>query len=216
MIFTLPPLPYAYNGLVPYIDAQTMEIHHTQHHQAYVDKLNQAVAGTAIATAEGTEISVLTHLLKDISAYHTAVRNNAGGHFNHLFFWNSLTPHASQKPGTHLLHRLEKSFGSFEGFQTMFSTAAATYFGAGWTWLSIAKKDGRLFISTTDKQDNPLMHTTPIQEQGVPILGLDLWEHAYYLHYQNRRLAYIEAFWKIIHWQVIEDRLIEATKQKAA
>ncbi|CDG49811.1 superoxide dismutase [Cardinium endosymbiont of Bemisia tabaci] len=212
MIFTLPSLPYAYNGLEPYIDVQTMTIHHTKHHGAYVDTLNQAVAGTAIATAEGTEISVLTHLLKDISAYHTAVRNNAGGHFNHLLFWNSLTPHASPKPGTNLLDRLKKSFGSFEKFQETFSTVSATHFGAGWTWLTVAKKDGSLFISTTDKQDNPLMNTLPIQEQGVPILGLDLWEHAYYLSYQNRRSTYIKAFWKMVHWKVVEDRYIEATK----
>ncbi len=212
MVFTLPALPYAYNALAPYIDAQTMEIHHTKHHQTYVEKLNQAIAGTAIATAEGTETSALTHLLKDISAYHTAVRNNAGGHFNHSFFWNSLTPHAPQVPGTNLLQALEKSFGSFEQFKEAFTAAAAAHFGSGWAWLSVAKKDRSLFISTTDKQDNPLMNTTRMQEQGLPILGLDLWEHAYYLAYQNRRLAYIEAFWKIIHWKEIECRYTEATQ----
>ncbi|WP_419241113.1 superoxide dismutase [Cardinium endosymbiont of Nabis limbatus] len=210
MIFTLPPLPYAYSGLEPYIDAQTMEIHHTKHHQTYVDKLNQAVAGTAIATAQGTERSVLTHLLKDISAYHTSVRNNAGGHFNHLFFWHSLTPHTPQAPGASLLHALEQSFGSFEAFKEMFTAAAVAHFGSGWAWLSLSKKEGRLFISTTNNQDNPLMNTTPVQEQGLPILGLDVWEHAYYLLYQNRRLAYIEAFWKIICWKAIEDRYTEA------
>lgn len=209
MIFTLPALPYAYNGLAPYIDAQTMELHHTKHHQTYVDKLNQAIAGTAIATAEGTEASVLTHLLKDISAYHTAVRNNAGGHFNHLFFWNNLTPNGSQVPETSLLQALEKSFESFEGFKEAFTAAAAAHFGSGWAWLSVSKKDGSLFISTTNNQDSPLMNTTPVQEQGVPILGLDLWEHAYYLLYQNRRLAYIKAFWKIIHWKVVEARRME-------
>ncbi|CAH2559844.1 superoxide dismutase [Cardinium endosymbiont of Oedothorax gibbosus] len=212
MILALPALPYAYNGLAPYIDAQTMEIHHTKHHQTYVDKLNQAIAGTAIATAEGAEISVLTHLLKDISAYHTVVRNNAGGHFNHLFFWDSLKPNGAQAPGTNLLHVLEKSFGSFQGFKEAFTAAAAAHFGSGWAWLSVAKKDGSLLISTTNNQDNPLMNTTPVQEQGVPILGLDLWEHAYYLLYQNRRLAYIEAFWKIIYWEVVEGRYMEATQ----
>jgi len=212
MVFKLPSLSYAYNGLEPYIDAQTMEIHHTKHHGTYVDRLNQAVAGTAIATAEGTEISVLTHLLKDISAYHTTVRNNAGGHFNHLFFWENLIPHASPKPRTDLLDRLKKSFGSFERFQETFSTASATHFGAGWAWLTVDKKEGSLFISTTNNQDNPLMNTLPIQEQGIPILGLDLWEHAYYLSYQNRRSAYIQAFWKMVHWKVVEDRYIEATK----
>lgn len=212
MIFTLPPLPYPYNGLEPHIDTQTMEIHHTKHHQTYVDKLNQALAGTAIAGAKGTEISVLIDLLKDISAYDTTVRNNAGGHFNHLFFWNTLTPDASQKPDPSLLAKLEQSFGSFEAFQITFSRAAANHFGSGWTWLSVDTKKGGLFISTTHQQDNPLMNTTPVQEQGVPILGLDLWEHAYYLAHQNRRLAYIEAFWKIINWKTVEDRLIEATK----
>lgn len=210
MIFTLPPLPYAYNALVPSIDAQTMEIHHTKHHQTYVDKLNQAIAGTAIATVEGTEISVLTHLLKDISAYHIVVRNNAGGHFNHLFFWNNLAPNGTQAVAANLLHALEQSFGSFEGFKEAFTAAAVAHFGSGWAWLSVAKKDGSLFISTTTNQDNPLMNTTPVQEQGVPILGLDLWEHAYYLLYQNRRLAYIEAFWKIVDWEAVEGRRIAA------
>lgn len=210
MIFTLPALPYAYNGLVPYIDAQTMEIHHTKHHQAYVDKLNQALAGTAIATAQGTEPSVLTHLLKDISAYHTAVRNNAGGHFNHSFFWNGLTPHATQTVGISLLDALEKSFGSFEAFKETFTAAAAGHFGSGWAWLSVARQDQRLFISTTNNQDNPLMNAIPVQEQGLPILGLDVWEHAYYLLYQNKRLAYIEAFWQIIHWGEVESRYMKA------
>ncbi|TSJ80622.1 MAG: superoxide dismutase [Candidatus Cardinium sp.] len=212
MIFTLPALPYAYNGLVPYIDAQTMEIHHTKHHQTYVDKLNQALAGTAIATAQGTEPSVLAHLLKDISAYHTAVRNNAGGHFNHSFFWNSLIPNSVQAPGAALLRVLENSFGSFEKFKETFTAAAAGHFGSGWAWLSVAKKDGSLFISTTNNQDNPLMNTTPVQEQGLPILGLDLWEHAYYLLYQNKRPAYIEAFWKIIHWEEVERRYMRAVQ----
>ncbi|WP_243518464.1 MULTISPECIES: superoxide dismutase [unclassified Candidatus Cardinium] len=210
MIFTLPALPYAYNALAPYIDGQTMEIHHTKHHQTYVDKLNQAITGTAIAAAEGTEISVLTHLLKDISAYHITVRNNAGGHFNHSFFWNSLTPNASHQPQADLLHALEKSFGNFKEFKEAFTAAAVAHFGSGWAWLSVAKKDGSLFISTTDNQYNPLMNTTPVQEQGIPILGLDLWEHAYYLRYQNKRLAYIEAFWNVIHWQVVKDRFMEA------
>lgn len=215
MIFTLPALPYGYSALTPHIDAKTMEIHHTKHHQAYVDKLNQAIAGTAIATAEGTEISVLTHLLKDISAYRTAVRNYAGGHFNHLFFWETLTPNGPQLPGTNLLRTLEKSFGSFESFKELFTAAAAAHFGSGWAWLSVAKKDSSLFISTTNNQDNPLMNTTPIQEQGVPILGLDLWEHAYYLLYQNRRVAYIDTFWNIIHWKGVENRYMEVVQYQA-
>ena len=212
MIFTLPPLPYPYSALAPYIDGQTMEIHHAKHHQTYVDKLNQAIAGTAVANAKGTEISVLTHLLKDITACHTAVRNNAGGHFNHSFFWNTFTPNGFQKPETDLLQALEKSFGSFKGFKENFTAAAAAHFGSGWAWLSVSKKDKSLFISTTDNQDNPLMNIIPLQEQGIPILGLDLWEHAYYLLYQNKRLAYIEAFWEIIDWNEVKNRWIEATK----
>lgn len=211
MVFRCPPLPYDYNALEPYIDARTMEIHHTKHHQAYVNNLNQAVADIVVA-AQGTETFVLNTILKTISTYNTVIRNNAGGHFNHLFFWNSLTSSISQQPGAHLLHALEKSFGSFETFKSTFAATAAARFGSGWAWLSVAKKDGGLIISSTANQDNPLMDIIPVEQQGIPILGLDIWEHAYYLLYQNRRLEYIEAFWKIICWDIVEERLINATK----
>lgn len=212
MIFAFPSLPYSYNALEPYIDARTMEVHHTKHHQTYVNNVNQAIVGTAVTAIQGSETLVLNELLKTISSYSTAIRNNAGGHFNHAFFWNSLTPHSSKKPGSTLLEAIVCSFGSFEVFQKLFSTAAAARFGSGWAWLSVSKKDGGLTISSTANQDNPLMDVIPTEEQGIPILGLDVWEHAYYLFYQNRRPEYIEAFWNIIHWEVVERRLIEAIK----
>ncbi|ROT47817.1 superoxide dismutase [Candidatus Cardinium hertigii] len=214
MIFTIPSLPYAYNALEPYIDARTMELHHTKHHQTYVDTLNQAITGTAIAAAEGAETLILERLLRSISSYSAVVQNNAGGHFNHLFFWDSLTPHTAQRPGEVLLQAIEKGFGSLEAFKRIFSTTAVMRFGSGWAWLSVAKQDGSLIISSTANQDNPLMDHIPLAEQGIPILGLDVWEHAYYLLYQNRRIAYIEAFWKLIHWEIVENRLIEATKYR--
>lgn len=212
MIFTLPNLPYSYDALVPYIDAPTMQLHHTKHHQTYINNLNQAITATSIASAQGTEISVLTHLLKNINSYHAPVRNNAGGHFNHLFFWDTLIPNGSQRLQPVLLDALDQSFGGFEPFQKAFTAAAAAHFGSGWVWLSVSQKDQKLFISTTDYQDNPLMNSLPLQKQGVPILGLDLWEHAYYLLYQNRRLEYIEAFWQIIHWSIVQERFIHAIK----
>ena len=207
MIFTLPSLPYCYNALEPYIDSQTMELHHTKHHQGYVNNLNQAISGKTVA--QGVEPFVLENVLKTISSYGTIIRNNAGGHFNHLFFWDSLTPNFSEQPGTVLLRAIEKSFTTFEAFKKSFTATAMAHFGSGWTWLSVAK-NGNLIISSTANQDNPLMDTIPILEQAIPILGLDVWEHAYYLLYQNRRLAYIEAFWEVIHWKIVEDRLNEA------
>lgn len=216
MYFTIPSsLPYAYNALEPYIDAQTMELHHIKHHQAYVDNLNKAIKASREKTMEmekGEEGSILNLLLKKISTYSAPVRNNAGGHFNHTFFWTILKPNAPLQPGGSLLQLIEKVFGSFELFKEQFIAKAMAHFGSGWTWLSIDKKGDNLFISTTPNQDNPLMDVIPIEEQGIPILGLDIWEHAYYLLYQNRRLAYIEAFWHIINWEMVENKFIEAVK----
>ncbi|TDG94958.1 superoxide dismutase [Cardinium endosymbiont of Culicoides punctatus] len=215
MNFEFPSLlPYSYDALEPYIDARTMEIHHTKHHQAYVNNLNQALVGTSIVAVDGLESAVLDELLKNISRYSPIVRNNAGGHFNHSFFWNSLTPHALKKPESLLLEAIEGSFGSFEAFQKLFSTTAATHFGSGWAWLSVSKKDGKLIVSSTANQDNPLMDVIPVENQGIPILGLDVWEHAYYLFYQNRRQEYIASFWNIINWKVVESRFMETMKVK--
>ncbi|AWN81451.1 superoxide dismutase [Candidatus Cardinium hertigii] len=206
MIFTIPSLPYAYHALEPFIDERTMTLHHTKHHQAYVDNLNKATVATTIAALQGEEVVVLEELVKKIAAYHTVVRNNAGGHFNHSFFWGSLKSNATQLPQPGLLEALTQTFGSFEVFKNKFTEVAMACFGSGWAWLSVAHKDGQLMITSTANQDNPLMDCLPAAAQGFPILGLDLWEHAYYLHYQNRRLDYITAFWHSVHWELIEDR----------
>lgn len=196
MTFTLPQLPYAYDALEPYMDAKTMEIHHTKHHQAYTNNLNTAVAGTA---QEGSSIETI---LKTLDLENKALRNNAGGFYNHNLFWEILSPTSSRKPSGVLLTAIERDFGSFEQFKEMFSKAAATQFGSGWAWLSV-HKGGKLEISATANQDNPLM---PNGKGGVPILGIDVWEHAYYLNYQNRRPDYIEAFFQVINWDKVAEK----------
>ncbi|MBX9889966.1 MAG: superoxide dismutase [Amoebophilaceae bacterium] len=213
MIFTLPALPYTYGALEPYIDAKTMEIHHTKHHQAYINQLNQAMVDTSLPEAFDKESLLLNQLITSISSYNQTIRNHAGGHFNHSFFWDSLTPFAPQQPhaGSQLLKAITATFGSFDAFKAAFAKAAAAHFGSGWAWLSIAKTDGRLMITATPNQDNPLMDIIPVEAQGTPILGLDVWEHAYYLCYQNNRLAYIEAFWHVINWGFVEKRFQEVT-----
>lgn len=200
-MFTLPKLPYAYTALEPVIDAKTMEIHHTKHHQTYVDKLNAALEKHADLQTKSVE-----ELLRDFSSLpeevKTAVQNHGGGHANHSLFWTILTPDSKGKPEEKLLAAIEQSFGSYESFTTQFSDAATNRFGSGWAWL-VVKADQTLEVRSTANQDSPLM-------DGVtPILGLDVWEHAYYLNYQNRRPDYIKSFWGIVNWAEVERRFQE-------
>jgi Fe-Mn family superoxide dismutase len=194
MAFELPKLPYDFNALEPHFDTLTMQIHHGKHHNAYVTNLNNAVAGTEIENADIVEIN------KNISKYSTAVRNNGGGHFNHSLFWTILGPNKGGAPSGALAEAINKQFGSFEEFKTQFNQAAATRFGSGWAWLCV-KDDKSLCVCSTPNQDNPLMDIAECK--GTPILGLDVWEHAYYLHYQNRRPDYINAFWNLVNWDEV-------------
>ena len=197
--YTLPALPYAYEALEPAIDAQTMRVHHQKHHQAYVDNLNKALIETGKAAPTQLET-----LLAEISKWPEPVRNNAGGHWNHSFFWKSLTPPAQFKPpGAAFKARIEKQFGSWEQFQKQFESAGLKRFGSGWVWL-LEKTDGTLAIVSSPNQDNPLMDLST--EKGTPLLGCDLWEHAYYLKYQNRRGEYLQQFWQIVNWPAVEQR----------
>lgn len=200
MAFELPKLPYAYDALEPYIDARTMEIHHSKHHQAYTTNLNQAIAGTALENASIEEI--LTSC-KDLPA----VRNNGGGYWNHNLFWEVMAPDAGGHPTGRLAEAIDAAFGSFDGFKDAFAKAATTRFGSGWAWLCVSK--GELEICSTANQDNPLMGEGC---QGTPILGLDVWEHAYYLTYQNRRPDYINAFFSVIHWDKVSEKFEAALK----
>jgi superoxide dismutase, Fe-Mn family len=195
MSYNLPNLPYAYNALEPYIDAQTMEIHHSKHHLAYVTNLNNAVAGTE---AEGKS---LEYLLKNIDKFPVAVRNNGGGHWNHSMFWTLLSPKPSLEPSGKLKLAIYEKWGSLDKFKEEFNKAALSRFGSGWAWLSV-KSDGSLEICSTPNQDNPLMPGAGCS--GNPILCLDVWEHAYYLKYQNRRAEYVNAFWSVLDWKVVE------------
>ncbi|MFA5820543.1 MAG: superoxide dismutase [Candidatus Gracilibacteria bacterium] len=194
MAFTLPDLPYAFNALEPHIDARTMEIHHDKHHAAYVAKLNDAIKGTDLEQKSLEEIMATPNL-------QPAVRNNGGGHYNHSLFWTILVPQGGTPEGE-LAEAIDASFGSFDKFKEEFGSAAATRFGSGWAWLLVV--NGKLLISSTPNQDNPLMDLAEIK--GTPILALDVWEHAYYLNYQNRRPDYIAAFWNIINWQEVARR----------
>jgi Fe-Mn family superoxide dismutase len=196
MSFELPKLSYAYDALEPHIDARTMEIHHTKHHMAYVNNLNAAIAGTP---NEGKSIE---ELMAGISKLPVAVRNNGGGHYNHSLFWQIMGPNGGGLPTGDLADAINNAFGSFDKFKEEFSKAGATRFGSGWAWL--VKHDGKLVITSTPNQDNPLMDIAEVK--GAPLLGLDVWEHAYYLHYQNRRPDYITAFWNVINWNEVADR----------
>ena len=198
MAFELPQLPYAYDALEPHIDARTMEIHHSKHHNAYVTNLNAAIAGTDL---EGKSIE---DILKNLDMSNGAVRNNGGGFYNHSLFWEVMSPNGGGKPSGKVLEAIEKSFGSFDTFKEQFSKAAATRFGSGWAWL-VKKQDGSLVVSSTPNQDNPLMDVAEVK--GTPILGLDVWEHAYYLKYQNLRPDYIGAFYNVINWDEVAKRL---------
>lgn len=203
MTFTLPDLPYATDALVPHIDARTMEVHHGKHHQGYVNKLNEAVKGTAL------EQLSIESLLSHVSEHGAAVRNNGGGHYNHTLFWTILSPQGGGVPTGALSTALQQRFGNFEQFREAFASAAATRFGSGWAWLYVDNR-GELDICSTPNQDNPLMDVVPAEHRGTPILGLDVWEHAYYLHYQNRRPEYIDAFWKVVNWQEVAKRFQES------
>ncbi len=197
MSFTLPNLPYDFNALEPHIDARTMEIHHGKHHNAYVTNLNKAVEGT---DAEKLNIE---DICKNISKYPAAVRNNGGGHYNHSLFWTVMGPKAGGKPSGALADAINAAFGSFDEMKSQFGTAAATRFGSGWAWL-IKDASGKLAITSTPNQDNPLMDIADVK--GTPILGLDVWEHAYYLNYQNRRPDYVAAFWNVVNWDEVAKR----------
>ncbi|MBK8846313.1 MAG: superoxide dismutase [Bacteroidetes bacterium] len=197
MAFELPALGYAFNALEPHIDARTMEIHHGKHHQAYVTNLNKATAGT---DAENMDIE---SICKSISKYPMPVRNNGGGHYNHSLFWQLMQPGGSNKPEGALEQAIMKAFGSMDEMKSKFEQAATTRFGSGWAWL-LKDDSGNLAISSTPNQDNPLMDVAEVK--GTPLLGIDVWEHAYYLHYQNRRPDYIAAWWNVVNWDVVAKR----------
>lgn len=197
MAFELPKLPYAYDALEPYIDARTMEIHHTKHHNAYITNLNAAIAGTDM---EGKTIE---NILINLDMKNAAVRNNGGGYYNHNLYWSVMSPNGGGQPTGELLTAIETAFGSFEEFKAKFSKAGLTQFGSGWAWLCV-QKGGKLDICGTPNQDNTLM--PGVGCGGTPILGMDVWEHAYYLHYQNRRPDYIEAFFNLINWTEVTRR----------
>ncbi|MGV3600734.1 MAG: superoxide dismutase [Dyadobacter fermentans] len=202
MAFTLDPLPYANNALEPHFDALTMEIHHDRHHQAYVTNLNAAVAGTEL---EGKTIE---ELLAGISKAPAPVRNNGGGHWNHSFFWKSLSQNGGGEPTGELGKAITAKFGSFQAFKDEFKKAATGRFGSGWAWL-VVKEGGEIAVTSTPNQDNPLMDVAEVK--GTPVIGLDVWEHAYYLKYQNKRPDYIDAYWNVVDWKAA-DALYTAAK----
>ncbi|WP_352423093.1 superoxide dismutase [Proteiniphilum sp.] len=201
MSYTLPELPYAYDALEPHFDTTTMTIHHQRHHQAYVDNLNKAIAGT---DAESKE---LEDILKEVSKYAPAVRNNGGGHYNHSFFWKILSATPKTAPTGKLAEEINTHFGSLDELKAQVKQAGLGQFGSGWAWL-LVKSDGSLAVAATPNQDNPLMDTSA--NQGCPILGVDVWEHAYYLKYQNKRADYLDAFWSVLDWAVVEKNYEQA------
>jgi superoxide dismutase, Fe-Mn family len=196
MAFELPALSYATDALEPHIDKMTMEIHHGKHHQAYVTNLNKALEGKPEANGS------IEDIIHNISKFPMAVRNNGGGHYNHTFFWSILTPNGGGEPTGELAAAIASTFGSFADFKTKFAEAGATRFGSGWAWL-IVTADKKLAVTSTPNQDNTLMDIAEVK--GTPVLGLDVWEHAYYLHYQNRRPDYISAFWNVVNWNHVAD-----------
>lgn len=203
MAFELPALPYANNALEPHFDALTMEIHHDRHHNAYVTNLNNAIKGTEM---EGKS---LEELMAGVSKLPVAVRNNGGGHYNHSLFWTILSPNGGGAPSGNLAAAIDKKFGSFDKFKEEFSQAAATRFGSGWAWLCVDSSK-QLCVCSTPNQDNPLMDV--VDKKGTPILGLDVWEHAYYLKFQNKRPDYIAIFWNLVNWKEVEKRYAAAVK----
>ena len=203
MAFTLPPLPYAYDALVPHVDAKTMEIHHTKHHQAYINNANKALEPHSALHAKSVE-ELISNLAAVPEEIRTVIRNNAGGHYNHSLFWTVMGPNAGGEPSGSLADAINAAFGSFATFKEKFSAAGAGRFGSGWAWLAFDK--GKLVVESSPNQDSPLM------EGRTPILGLDVWEHAYYLNYQNRRPDYIAAFWNVVNWTEVTRRFAEASK----
>jgi Fe-Mn family superoxide dismutase len=202
MAFTLPALPYAPDALEPHIDSTTMQIHHGKHHQAYVDNLNKAVAGTP------NENKSIEELVAAAGTISPAVRNNGGGHWNHSFFWQILAPNAGGAPTGKIADAINSTFGSFDALKEKINTAGATRFGSGWAWLIV--KDGKLEVTSTPNQDNPLMDVAEVK--GQPVLGVDVWEHAYYLKYQNRRPEYLAAFWNVVNWSKVNEHFEKASK----
>lgn len=200
MAFELPNLPYSYDALEPHIDAKTMEIHHSKHHQAYTNNLNAAIEGTDLAGKSIDEI------IKNLDLNNKAVRNNGGGFYNHNLFWEVMAPNAGGQPTGDLAAAMNDAFGSFDAFKDAFAKAGATQFGSGWAWLCV--KNGKLEVCSTANQDNPLM--PGIGCEGTPILGLDVWEHAYYLNYQNRRPDYINAFFNVVNWDAVAKKYADA------
>lgn len=201
MAFELPALAYATDALEPHIDKATMEIHHGKHHQAYVTNLNKALEGKPEANAN------LDDIIKNISKYPAAVRNNGGGHYNHSLFWTVLGPNKGGEPTGDLAKAINDTFGSFADLKTKLQDAGATRFGSGWAWLSVGA-DGKLFVSSTPNQDNPLMDIA--EQKGTPIFGIDVWEHAYYLKYQNKRPDYLAAIWNVVNWDAVAERYKKA------
>lgn len=197
------PLPYAYDALAPYIDAKTMEIHYSKHHAAYTKNMNDAANGAEFANKSVFEI------FNQMADYSVTMRNNAGGFYNHLLFWKIMAPKAGGMPSGNLLDAINHELGGFEKFKESFSTAAKKQFGSGWAWLSV-DYNGNLFVSATPNQDNPLMSV--VEKRGIPILGIDVWEHAYYLAYQNKRADYVDAFWNVVDWDEVAKRYAEAQK----
>lgn len=195
MAFELPQLPYATDALEPHIDTKTMEIHHGKHHAGYTNNLNNAIKGTEL---EGQSIE---SILSKVDSHSVGVRNNGGGFYNHSLFWSIMSPNGGGSPSGELANAIDTAFGSFESFKDDFSKAAATRFGSGWAWLIVV--DGKLEVSSTANQDNPLMDISDVK--GIPILGLDVWEHAYYLNYQNRRPDYINAFFNVVNWEKVSE-----------
>lgn len=205
MSFTLPDLPYAYNALEPHIDARTMEIHHTKHHKAYTDNLNAALEGTDLAGKSIEEI------LANVASASPAIRNNGGGFYNHNLFWTVMSPNGGGNPSGDLAAAINSKFGSLDEFKKLFNEAATKRFGSGWAWLCV-NKSGELEVCSTPNQDNPLMNVDTNGCSGTPILGLDVWEHAYYLNYQNKRPDYIAAFWNVVNWEEVSNRYAAAKK----
>lgn len=202
MSYTLPALPYAYEALEPHFDAQTMTIHHQRHHQAYIDNLNKALAGT------DAESKPLEQILTEISKHTPAVRNNGGGHYNHDLFWKILSPTPKLAPEGKLAEAINSTFGSLDKLKADIKAAGLTQFGSGWAWL-LVKYNGSIGVSATANQDNPLMDTNLVS-RGFPVLGVDVWEHAYYLKYQNKRADYLDAFWSVLDWTAVEKNYAEA------
>ncbi len=200
--FSFAPLPYAYDALEPHIDARTMQIHYEKHHRGYFNNLLKAMK-----ESPDSDKKTLEQVLGQLKGNSAALRNNAGGHFNHCFFWKSMSPNGGGIPSGTLLEKIQQAFGSFENFQQQFKQAALSRFGSGWAWLCI-DSTGKLFVSSTPNQDNPLMDVA--EQKGIPILGIDVWEHAYYLKYQNLRGNYIDAFWNVVDWKEAQRRLDNA------